>query len=221
MNIEKIDLNSVLIYENRDDIEKIRQFLENKYSKKIQYTIFKKNLVLFAATVEYPRRSLNIKKYITDESIFLTIIQNKHISDAILNFDIPVVDGHPFFDVHLLSETRLNLIKGFSCVKTFFGFSFDVMSVDVCSSYLSNKNIFDFYNSILSNKKTNTTITLLEFVLFFSNNREDENIQKIIGIFIEAYKYQLLKKKHRLLYYYFNKEYFLTYGNVIITPVAE
>lgn len=50
MDLEKIELNCILKFEKRSDLDIIKNYLEKKHNRKIVYTLFRENLVVFVST---------------------------------------------------------------------------------------------------------------------------------------------------------------------------
>lgn len=145
MNIENININQVFFYKKRNNLDKIKNFLEKKYHRQIFYTVFKEDSVLFVNTnVRYPKEFFSIDEYIKEgEDIFLSIVKNEYISTSIINFKIPTIKNEMVFSKDKLSSVRLSLIKGVSIIKQNDLFIFDVMTI---SYKESNINLLEFMN---------------------------------------------------------------------------
>lgn len=199
MNIDKIKVNKIYTFKKRKDVDLVSTFLEKKYCKKINFTLFGGNKVIFVTGNDIMQ-----KVYLNDSDVF---DYNQAIFDDIINYNI-----------FSSKDLRKKLIHGIYYESEN---SFSIMKIKLSENIIKEKNIRTIFRRIFSENEGNSSelkieLSLLEFLnIYFvdiKNVHKRMFIDDIVDIFIKIFQYQ--NGKHN---FYFNKEYFLKYHDISIS----
>jgi hypothetical protein len=203
MNIDKIKVNKIHTFKKRGDVDLASTFLEKKYCKKINFTLFGGNKVIFVTGNDNTIQKKVI--YLNDSDILINHAQD--IFDDIINYNTFSSKG-----------LRKKLIHGIYFNES--ENSFSIMKIKLSENIIKEKNIRTIFHRIFSDEKNSSKLTielsLLEFLnIYFvdiKNIHKRMFIDDIVDIFIKVFQYQNGKQ----INFYFNKEYFLKYHDISI-----